>query len=60
MEIAVLACARSAMTTSDIMSANQMAACPACRAGLGNTVISVSSQAPAGIEGMGFSQESTI
>ncbi|EDL79902.1 delta-like 4 (Drosophila) (predicted), isoform CRA_b [Rattus norvegicus] len=41
MEIAVLACARSAMTTSDIMSANQMAACPACRAGLGNTVISL-------------------
>lgn len=41
MEIAVLDCARSAMTTSDIMSANQMAACPACRAGLGNTVISL-------------------
>lgn len=54
MEITVPVCARSAMTSSDTMCASQMAACPACPVGLGNTVISVSSQAPTGMEGRGF------
>lgn len=56
MEITVPACARSAMTSSDTTCASQTAACPACRVGQGNTVISVSSQAPApGKEGKGCS-----
>lgn len=54
MGITVPGCARSAMTSSDTMCASQTAACPACPVGLGNTVISVSSQAPTGMERRGF------
>lgn len=54
MGITVPACARSAMTSSDTTCASQMAACPACPVGLGNTAISVSSQAPTGMEGRRF------
>lgn len=43
--------ARSAMTTSATTCASQMAACPACPAGLGSTANSVSSQAPTCLEG---------
>lgn len=50
----VPAYARSAMTSSDTTCASQMAACPACPVGLGNTAISVSSQAPTRMEGRRF------
>ncbi|CAO2579318.1 hypothetical protein LEMLEM_LOCUS936 [Lemmus lemmus] len=50
----VPACARSAMTSLDTTCASQMAACPACPVGLGNTAISVSSQAPTRMEGGRF------
>lgn len=45
MGTAAHACARSAMTTSATTCASQMAAWPVCRAGLGSTANSVSSQA---------------